>query len=61
MKDLLSKQDSKKKLAFEERGRGTIVDGYDAQGLRSIVAEFWRLSDAKTPAVFAADLRGRLT
>lgn len=59
MKDLLQKQDSKKKQSFEDRGRGTIADGYDTQGLQSIVAEFWKLSQAGS-VVMAATLRGRL-
>lgn len=60
MTDLLRKQDSKKKETFEDRGRGTVADGYDAKGLRDILAEFWRQSQSDAPMTIAATLRGRL-
>lgn len=47
------------KAFFEDRGRGTVADGYDAKGLQRILAEFWRLSHSKKSSVVAANLRGR--
>ena len=60
MEDLSRRQTSKKKELFEDRGRGTIADGYDVNGLRNILAEFWRQLQTNKPAVIAATLRGRL-
>ena len=41
MKDSSRNQHIKKKLAFEDRGRGTVADGYDEKALRAILEEFW--------------------
>ena len=60
MNDLSRKQDSKKKETFEDRGRGTIADGYDARGLRNILDQFWKLSHATKSVQVAGNLRGRL-
>ena len=60
MKDSSRNQHIKKKLAFEDRGRGTVADGYDELALRRIMEEFWKQSHSAKPPVLGGNLRGRL-
>lgn len=60
MMNLSRQQASKKKETYEDQGKGTIANGYDANGLRNILAKFWRQSQSNKPAVVTATLQGRL-
>ena len=60
MKDSSRKQHIKKKLAFEDRGRGTVADGYDEKTLREILEEFWKQSHSFKASILGGNLRGRL-
>lgn len=60
MGDLSKKQHSTRKESFQDRGRGTIADGFDTKRLRDILSEFRRHSHSKISAQVGGNLRGRL-
>ena len=49
-----------KKAFYENRGKGTIADGYDTNGLRRILDEFWAKSHSTKTCSVGGFLRGRL-
>lgn len=60
LKDKQRSQTATKKANYEDRGRGTIADGYDTSGLRRIVDEFWAESHSTKASSVGGFLRGRL-
>lgn len=60
MKSVQKSQHTKRKLAFEDRGRGTVADGYNEAGLKDIVNEFWRQSIEGKGSAVGCYLRGLL-
>ena len=60
MKDCQRKQHSAKKAAFEDRGKGTVADGYDEKSLRAILNEFWRQGHSTKSVIVGGTLRGHL-
>lgn len=60
LKDKQRSQTATKKANFEDRGQGTIADGYDTSGLRRIVDEFCAKSHSTKASGVGGFLRGRL-